>query len=231
MLYILRRLLGPGEAPAPMTREERSALEDADLMLRYAAGDTEAFTPLWERHHRAVFRFIYRSVHQADRAEELTQEVFLRVVRNAARYEKSARFTTWLYTIARNLCIDESRRQRHRRATSLDQPLDAEGGGETRLDRVEDPHARSGGAERDRDRFRTALARAITTLPDEQREVFLLRHVENLRFHEIGEITGVSENTVKSRMRYALAALRAQLTDFDGLSFDDEEEKDVRGAP
>lgn len=196
--------------------------EEADeaLMLRYQKGDVRAFEVLLTRHRRPVYNFILRSVGARDRAEDLLQETFLRVVKSAGGYQQQAKFTTWLYTIARNLCVDHSRRQKHRKAASLDQPM-GRGGADDRdrslLDMVP-------GKELGTDRkaisrqLHATLHRAINTLPQEQREVFLLREFQNLPFKEIGEIIGVPENTVKSRMRYALEKLRMELEEYKDLA-------------
>jgi len=184
-------------------------------MVRYAAGDVAAFEVLLERHRTPVFNFVLRSCRRKDIAEELLQETFLRVVRRAGGYRRKAKFTTWLYTIARNLCIDHARRMSHRKEKSLDEPARgaAQGDGEPGVCRIP---ARSPGPER---RFldgqmANTLYAALDELPEEQREVFLMREKDNLKFREIAEITGVPEPTVKSRMRYALEFLRARLGAF-----------------
>jgi RNA polymerase sigma-70 factor (ECF subfamily) len=187
-----------------------TAVADEALMLRYQKGDARAFALLLERHRRGVFHFALRFLGQRESAEDALQEIFLRVVKNAPRYEKRAKFTTWLYTIARNYCIDSSRKARYRRTSSLDQPQGADGDGRPLVESIEGTVP-----EPDRDahnrRLRAAMQQAIASLGDEQREVFLLREHAGLQFKDIGDITGVSENTVKSRMRYALEKLREQL--------------------
>lgn len=189
---------------------------DETLMVRYQRGDRQAFAALVRRHHRPLYNFVLRQLRKPDPAEDLTQEVFLRVVQNASEFKHEARFTTWLYTIARNLCIDHLRKSVHRRHPSLDQPLgpgeDARPLGEA----IADGHP-SASAERtaESSQMMTILVSAIETLPEEQREVFLLREVANLPFKEIAEVTEASENTVKSRMRYALDRLRTRLADFE----------------
>lgn len=199
-----------------MLREEA----DEALMMRYQKGEVRAFEILLTRHRRAIYNFIFRYVGARDRAEDLMQETFLRVIKGASGYQKQAKFTTWLYTIARNLCVDHSRRQKHRKAASLDQPLGGsdDGGRErTLLDRVEGREMRS-----DRQvinqQLHESLQRAIATLPDDQREVFLMREFHNMPFKEIGEVVGVPENTVKSRMRYALEKLRLELAEYKDLA-------------
>ena len=124
-----------------MERDE----SDEALMVRYQRGDVRAFEVLLTRHRKPVFNFILRFVREPAVAEDLLQETFLRVIKGVDAYEKQAKFTTWLYTIARNLCVDHSRRQKHRRAASLDAPMDSsEKDGATLLDVVSDKHARRG---------------------------------------------------------------------------------------
>lgn len=187
---------------------------DADLMLAFRGGDARAFETLVGRHQRGIFNFILRSVRERARAEELLQEVFLRVVRSKDRYERTAKFTTWIYAIARNLCVDESRRARFRNHKSLDAKRpgrDGEEGGSllSRLAATDVPTDDAADAPLLRER----MTAAIDALPDEQREVFLLRQMSGLSFREIGETLGVPENTIKSRMRYALEKLREHLGD------------------
>ena len=193
-------------------------LSDEALMEAYQQGDTRAFELLLKRHQRPVFNFIYRQVGIEPVAEELLQEVFLRIIKGADRYERKAKFTTWMYTIARNICVDQSRRARHRQAVSLDAPLGrGDDDGRSLQDVVAD-----GGPAVDRQaigrELQTKLKEAIESLNDEQREVFLMREYLNLPFKEIAEITGCPENTVKSRMRYALEHLRQQLEEYRDLA-------------
>lgn len=195
------------------------AREDSDetLMHRYRDGDVGAFEILLSRHERPVYNFIYRSVGGRAVAEELLQETFMRVIKSAPSYERQAKFTTWLYTIARNLCVDQSRRQKHRDAQSLDQPTRGEEGGAPLLEFVSD-----GSASSEREAMRTELGgrleAAIQKLSEDQREVFLLRQIHDIPFKEIAEIAGISENTAKSRMRYALDKLRAELKEFEDMA-------------
>jgi RNA polymerase sigma-70 factor (ECF subfamily) len=190
---------------------------DEDLMLRYRRGEVHAFEVLLARHRKPVYNFILRSVLEPAQAEDLLQETFLRVIKGSETYEQQARFKTWLYTIARNLCVDASRRARHRRAQSLDAPLDREEGGPTLLDVTSDRKQmvdRAVIGKQLGERIQTAVA----TLVDEQREVFIMREVLNLSFKEIAEIVGCPENTVKSRMRYALEKLREALDEYRDLA-------------
>ena len=183
-------------------------------MEGYLAGDASAFRQLLDRYGDRLFNFILRNVRSREVAEELLQEVFLRVVRRAETFRRQSKFSTWLYTIARNLCIDTARKARHRRTLSLDRPLGRhEREGATLLDQVSD--GAPGPDRRTRDeRFRRALQDALAALPDEQREVFVMREFEGLKFREIATVVGIPENTVKSRMRYALQGLRSALAQF-----------------
>jgi RNA polymerase sigma-70 factor, ECF subfamily len=199
------------------------ATQDTDeaLMEAFRDGDARAFERLVAKHQRGVYNFLLRSVRDGARTEELLQEVFLRVVRSKQRYERTAKFTTWLYSIARNLCVDESRRARFRNHASLDAERRGKDGdgGQTLLstlaaDEVPTDEAALAGSLRER------LAAAVDRLPEEQREVFLLRQLAGLSFREIGETVGIPENTVKSRMRYALEKLRGDLGDLRPASSD-----------
>ena len=189
---------------------------DETLMVRYQRGDREAFTLLVRRHHRPLYNFVLRQLRQPTVAEEVTQDVFLRVVQNAGEFKHEARFTTWAYAIARNLCVDQLRKAAHRRHPSLDQPLGPGDDARSLGDLVPNQEVR-GDAERSTAalQMRAMLIQAVETLPDDQREVYLLREVGNLSFKEIADVTGVAENTAKSRMRYALDRLRNSLADFE----------------
>lgn len=194
---------------------ETASVTDELLMIRYQRGDREAFAWLVRRHHQRVYNFILRLVKQPTAAEELAQETFLKIVKNSSTFKHEARFSTWLYAIARNLCIDYQRKQRLRRHASLDQPLPGDQTGRPLGEALADPSVRSS-VERStaKGRMAQAISAAVESLPEDQKEVFLLREVGGLPFKEIAEITGVGENTVKSRMRYALERLQQALDDY-----------------
>ncbi len=197
-------------------KPDLGSLSDDDLLTRFNSGDAAAFEVLLERYRRPVYNFILRSVRQRDRAEELLQDVFLRVVQRSGDFKGQSKFSTWLYTIARNMCIDHSRKMQFRRHRSLDAPSrgrDSEEG-PSMLDRVP---GKDLGADRDAigGELRKKIAAAIEVLPDDQREVFLMRQVSHLPFKEIADIVGVPENTVKSRMRYALERLQEALAEYE----------------
>jgi RNA polymerase sigma-70 factor, ECF subfamily len=188
---------------------------DEALLRQYHGGDRAAFGVLLQRHRRPVFNFILRYLGDRNQAEDLLQEVFLRIVQGAGEFKGESKFTTWLYTIARNLCIDTARKMVFRRHQSLDGPTQSdEGEGPSLMDRI--PNS---GAAVDREaigkELQPQLARAIDALVHEQREVFVMREYMALPFKDIAEIVGVPENTVKSRMRYALEKLRESLAEYE----------------
>jgi RNA polymerase sigma-70 factor (ECF subfamily) len=187
-------------------------MTDEALMARYQQGDVAAFAELVARHEKRLWNFVRRFVADSATAEDLLQEVFLRVVRNASEWQPSAKFTTWLYTIARNLCTDNARRGVFRKVDSLDETPGAsrDESGPHRIDKVASPDANAEKAAMDRE-IATRVDQAVATLPVEQREVFLMREVMDMSFAEIATATKTSEPTVKSRMRYALERLRGAL--------------------
>src|SRR6201999_584550 len=107
---------------------------DEDLMLAYQKGEVRAFEVLLSRHRKPVYNFILRFVGERTVAEDLLQDAFMRVIKGAEAYKRQAKFTTWLYTIARNLCVDHSRRRKHRKHASLDAPMDSSDESGTLLD-------------------------------------------------------------------------------------------------
>ncbi|HVU05354.1 MAG TPA: RNA polymerase sigma factor [Polyangiaceae bacterium] len=195
--------------------EATGAATDEALMLRYQRGDRSAFAELVRRHKKPLYNFVLRHLRSTGAAEDVTQETFLRVVQRAAEFKHEARFSTWLYTIARNLSIDHGRKMKHRKHASLDQAGN-DGSSRPLLEVVPDARP-EGDASRAAEwtDMRRSIVDAVEALPDDQREVFLLREVANLPFKEIADVTGIPENTVKSRMRYALERLRTALSDFE----------------
>lgn len=186
--------------------------EDEVLLRRFNAGEAAAFEVLLQRYKGPIYNFLLRSVRSAEVAEDLLQEVFLRVVQRAEQFQGNSKFSTWLYAIARNLCIDTSRKMVHRRHPSLDAPT-GNPEGQPLLERLA---AANPGAERESlsRELGERIARAVEGLPEDQREVFLMRQVQHLPFKEIAVIVEVPENTVKSRMRYALERLQQALGDY-----------------
>lgn len=174
---------------------------DEDLMLAYGAGDVGAFQELYSRHRAPLFRHMVRRLRDTPLAEELFQDVWQRVIAARERWRPDAKFSTWLYQVAHNRIADHWRAKQHR----PDAPDDAM----ELAERVPDPETPDRMLSAFEERRR--LQRALEELPDDQREVVLLRLEQELSLEEIGEITGVGRETVKSRLRYAMDKLRARL--------------------
>lgn len=198
---------------AAIAREE---VADEVLMMRFQAGDRAAFANLVRRHKTALYNFIFRLVRSGSVAEDLVQDVFVKIVQSAADFKHESRFSTWAYAIARNICIDHLRKMAFRQHPSLDQAALDDPGGPTLLDRTPDVHP-SASVERSviGQELGQRIARCVESLPTDQREVFLLREIGNLPFKDIATVTGVPENTVKSRMRYALERLQEALAEYE----------------
>lgn len=188
---------------------------DEELLRRFNEGEAEAFELLVRRYERPLYNFILRSVRRRERADELLQDVFLKVVQRSQDFKGQSKFSTWLYTIARNLCIDHSRKMVFRRHKSLDAATRSGGDSEgpTLLERT--PSSDLGSDRRAiANDLAARIAAAVEELPEEQREVFLMRQVQGMAFKAIAEVVDVPENTVKSRMRYALERLQRALDDY-----------------
>ena len=174
---------------------------DETLMLAYAAGDAAAFEQLYARHRGKLYRYLQRQLRDNAVADELFQDVWQRVIASRSGWKPDAGFATWLYTIAHHRLGDHWRSLKHRPSA----PADAD----ERMARVADPDT----PERVLSEFerRRQLQLALDDLPEEQREVLLLRLEQELTLEEIGDITGVGRETVKSRLRYAMDKLRSRL--------------------
>lgn len=192
----------------PITLADES---DENLMLAYQNGREDAFGILLSRHKKPLYGFLRRSLKNHEQAEEAFQEVFLKLVRHCADYKVTAKFTTWLYTLARNHCIDLARKARFRQYLSLDRGLEDEKTRAT-FERflVSESSTDSESSVRELQEHLQAILEALN--PD-QREVFLLREFQGLAFDEIAKVTKVSTNTVKSRMRYALEAIHKKFAE------------------
>jgi len=178
---------------------------DEELMLAYARGDARAFEALYARHKGPLYRLVLRSVRTAGEAEELAQEIWMRVIGARASYAPKARFTTWLFSVAHNRLIDHWR-ARGLSVMSLDDP-----------DHEAPEPAAGPGAEPERQleaaQAARRLATAIAALPLAQREAFLLHHEAGLTAVEIARATGSDEEAAKSRLRYAVKKVREALDD------------------
>ncbi len=178
---------------------------DEQLMLAYREGDAGAFERLYRRHKGALYRFVLRSIRDRALAEELYQEIWIRVIEARGRYEPQAKFTTWLYAIAHNRLVDHWRK-RGLALVSLDgeeatqaEPVAGADYEPQRVLEAKQSHAR--------------FARALEALPPAQREAFLLHHEAEMGVAEIAQATGANEEAAKSRLRYAVSKLKEALGD------------------
>jgi RNA polymerase sigma-70 factor (ECF subfamily) len=188
--------------------DEQTDLTDEALMEAFRDGDYAAFESLYQRHRAALLRFILRSVGNRAIAEELFQDIWIRLIDSKARYVPSARFQTYLYRITRNRIID------HYRALKPVDSLDDNDGHE----RLADTGSRSAETTIDLGNATLQLKKALCELPLDQRTAFLLQAERGMSLAEIAEISGVGRETIKSRLRYAVAKLRKALR--DGVSHD-----------
>jgi len=179
-----------------------AAETDEALMLLYRDGDAGAFDTLYARHKGGVFRYLLRNCHDRALAEELHQDVWMNLVRARASYTVQAKFTTYLYRLAHNRLIDHYRK--HGRAAI--ESLDGDDG--PSLEDLPDERVRPPWEELEQRRQGAALLELLTELPPPQREAFLLQQEGGMTVEEIAQATGVTRETAKSRLRYALARLR-----------------------
>jgi RNA polymerase sigma-70 factor, ECF subfamily len=187
-------------------------LSDAQVMLRVKAGDESAFEYLAEKYRRPMVSFMYRMAHNSAAAEDLAQEVFLRVYRSRGSYEASAKFTTWLYRIATNLAVNYARDMRHERAentVSLDEPDEHTGLTMDIADRsltAEEMLVR-------RERL-AAIRQRVQALPQRQRMAVVMHKYQQMDYRQIAEILKLSESATKSLLFRAYETLREQLQKF-----------------
>jgi RNA polymerase sigma-70 factor (ECF subfamily) len=191
----------PHTAPRMRMHGSRETDTDEAMMLAWQAGTVQAFDQLYERHRGGVFRYLLRHCRDRGRAEELHHDVWLKIIAARDGWQPTARFTTWLYTVARNRLIDHWRSTSPRRIEALD----------------EEAHFAPEGFEPSTAALATQLGvrivEALDSLPEAQRDAFLL-HVEGgLALADIARLSGAPTETVKSRLRYAYARLRTSLGD------------------
>jgi RNA polymerase sigma factor (sigma-70 family) len=185
---------------------------DENLMVRYGRGEAAAFEFLYRRHESRVFRYLRRNVKSEATANDLMQEVWFAVVRGAENYKPTAKFTTWLFTIAHNRTVDMIRA--NHRLQSLDAGDAADPEGSSPLERLADSAKLEPLAQVQSQDEAAALLSAVAQLPAEQRSAFLLQAEGELSVEEIADATASSFETVKSRLRYARAKLRQLLWEY-----------------
>ncbi len=189
------------EHPAPVETGavDLSGLSDEQLMLRYRDGEAAAFDRLYARHKGALYRYFLRQLgSQTEAANELFQDVWMRLIRSRERYRPSAQFSTYLYRIAHNRLVDYWRSMHVDHAGIDDETLADEAG-----DRPDQQVSR--------EQMKAELQRLIAALPEAQRNTFLLKEEGAFSLEQIAHITGVNRETVKSRLRYAVNRLKQSL--------------------
>jgi RNA polymerase sigma-70 factor, ECF subfamily len=212
-----RGLLGLAGAPATVRVGARgdlsgTELSDAEVMLRVKAGDDAAFDYLVQKYRRAMVSFLYRMAHNSAAAEDLAQEVFLRVYRSRGNYEPSAKFTTWLYRIATNLAVNHARDTRHERPenqVSLDEP-------DTETGMTVDVADSSLSVEENilrRERM-AAIRQKVEALPERQKMAVVMHKYQQMDYKQIAEVLKLSESATKSLLFRAYETLREQLKEF-----------------
>jgi len=179
--------------------------DDGKLMLQYGAGNAAAFEELYSRHRAPLWRFVLRNLQDEAATADVFQEIWARVIAHRERYTPTARFTTWLYRIAHNCCVDHWRRVG--RSTRREHPA-----GEEVLAGLADDGAPAPDEDAENEEQAAALQAALRELPEAQRAAFLLYVEGGLGLVDIAAATGVGVETAKSRLRYAAARLRDALT-------------------
>jgi len=182
---------------------------DAALMLRVKKGDREAFASLVEKYRQPIMNFVHRTLRDETEAEDLAQNVFLQVYKSSSRYESTAKFSTWLFTIARNLCLNEIRRRSRRRAESLDathpemedQPVH----------QLEDKKNFSPPESLLHGELEEKIAQALADLPENQRTALLLCRQDELSYEEIAKVLDCSLSATKSLIHRARETLKSRL--------------------
>jgi RNA polymerase sigma-70 factor (ECF subfamily) len=208
-------LAAMGSRPASNLQPAMAGAEtytDAEVMLRVKAGDQSAFDYLVQKYRRPLVSFMYRMARNTAAAEDLAQEVFLRVYRSRQTYEASAKFTTWLYRIATNLAVNHARDTRHERpevTVSLDEPDEETG---TTLD-VADGTITAEEALVRRERM-LAIRSKVEALPERQRLAVIMHKYQQMDYKQIADVLKLSESATKSLLFRAYESLREQLKEF-----------------
>jgi len=195
---------------AAVARGDFSVLSDAEVMLELRSGNMAAFDVLLAKYRKQIIHFMFRMVHNQAVAEELAQEVFLRIYRSRETYRAEARFSTWLYRIATNLGVNYARDNRHERTAStvyLDEPET----GTTPDVADSTPSAEAGMLRRER---MMAIRQHVMALPERQKTAVLMHKYEGMDYKQIGEVLKLSESATKSLLFRAYQTLREKLKEF-----------------
>jgi len=203
MKTVMTRIRPHEEVVTPRAVERRllQTRDDSGLVAAHLAGDSQAFEELVDRYQRRLLNFVYRTIGDRERAEDLVQEVFIRVHRHLARFDQTKKFSTWIYTIASNLAKNELR-NRSRNPLVLFQTIKKNWEADHRPLQFEDPQNRPDDLYRKR-HLRQLVDWSVAQLPEHHRVVFVLRELEGKTYDEIADITSCNLGTVKSRLNRA----------------------------
>ncbi|MDE3052367.1 MAG: sigma-70 family RNA polymerase sigma factor [Gemmatimonadota bacterium] len=204
MAELATKQIAPQKSP---TRDALHAASDTGLVNTFLTGDERAFQELVERYQVRLLNFIFRTIGDRERAEDLVQEVFIRVYRHIHRFDTTKKFSTWIYTIASNLAKNELR-NRSRNPLVLFQAITGTRTEEERPLQFEDYTSRPDDLFQKR-HLRSLVEETVAQLPEHHREVFVLREIEGKSYEEIAEITHCNLGTVKSRLNRARTAFAA----------------------
>lgn len=166
---------------------------DIELALRAKNGDDGAFSELMQKHYRGVLNYVYRFTNGSENSEDITQEVFLRVYKSIKRYKPEAKFTTWLYKIATNLCLTKLKKMNKKKSYSLDEMTE-------KIGTIEDIKSKSGYDELFRKELRDILFNALAKLPENERVAITLNKYEGFSYNEVAEVIGCSLGAVKTHI-------------------------------
>lgn len=191
----------PRFAPKVRSLAELREVDDTELVNAYLVGESPSFDVLVERYQARLLNFVYRIVGDRERSEDLVQEVFIRVHRHLARFDRSKKFSTWIYTIASNLAKNELR-NRSRNPLVLFTSITQGWEDEERPLEFEDPSSRPDDLFQKR-HVKEMVEESVAKLPQHHKEVFVLREIEGRSYEEIAEITHCNLGTVKSRLNRA----------------------------
>jgi RNA polymerase sigma-70 factor (ECF subfamily) len=195
---------------APSTPHAKKHPADEELMSELAGGGEAAFDELLARYETPVITFCYAFVRNRECAEDIAQETFLRVFRNAQRYQPVAKFTTWLYKIAANLCLNELKKSKLRQTRSLDEPAGLDPDGTKIIERIAADNS-SPLSTLEHLEVQNIIRQAIDHLPDDQRTTLIMVDYHHMPYQEIAEILGVTVSAIKMRVKRARETLREML--------------------
>ena len=185
--------------------------EDVQLMLKFKQGEISAFEALLDKYHNPIINFVYRFIGNKQESEDLAQEVFLRVYRSSQNYKPKAKFSTWIYRIAKNLVLNELRRRRTHNVSSLDEMVSFE---EEELPKQISNNKPSALVELEKKDLTVAVRKAIDSLPANQKMAVVLKRYDELPYVEIAKILGCSVSAVKSLLNRAKVSLKEKLSSY-----------------